>query len=351
MDNFTYQGFSARILFGRGTARNLGEELDRLSMDRALILCSPRGRVQAEELSASIGGNRAAISDVAANNMPQAAFDRLKEDVRNSGAQCVIALGGGSSIGLGKSWAAETRQKLISVVTTYSGSEMANNWYIGGGEDRRGGSTDAALPATVVYDPDLTLDLPPGISAASGMNAMAHATESLYGRDTNPVIQTMAEDAIRRLGENLPKIVDNPKDIEARTDVLYAAWIAAGFRATSGLEHVMAQRVRSRFGLDHARTHAVSVPYAIAYNRYAAPEAMRRIERALGLADAAQGLYDLNVRLGLETGFGTLGMPEDGIDDAARIVSGMKFPNPRPTTFEDVRGLVAAAFAGRPPAG
>ena len=182
------------------------------------------------------------------------------------------------------------------------------------------------------------------------MNAMAHATESLYGPDTNPVIQTMAEDAIRRLGENLPRIVDNPRDLTARTEVLYAAWIAAGFRATSGLEHVMAQRVRSRFGLDHARTHAISVPYGIAYNRAAAPEAMERIARALGTMDAARGLYDLNVRLGLKTGYQALGMPEDGIDDAARIVSGMTFPNPRPTPFEDVRTAIAEAFAGQPPA-
>ncbi|MBT5456686.1 MAG: maleylacetate reductase [Rhodospirillaceae bacterium] len=350
MENFTYQGFSARVVFGRGTARNLADELDHLSVDRAIILCSPRGRTLAKELANNIGDNRVAISDTAANNMPQSAFDQLKEDVQNSGAECVIALGGGSAIGLGKSWAAETTQKLISVVTTYSGSEMANNWYIGGGEERRGGTTDAALPVTVIYDPDLTLDLPADISAASGMNAMAHATESLYGPDTNPVIQTMSEEAIRLLGENLPKIIDNPRDIEARTNALYAAWIAAGFRATSGLEHVMAQRVRSRFGLEHARTHAISVPYAIAYNREAAPKAMERIQRALGVVDAAKGLYDLNVRLGLNMGYQALGMPEDGIDDAARIVSGMKFPNPRPTPFEDIRAIIAEAFTGHAPA-
>jgi maleylacetate reductase len=350
MDSFAYQGFAARVVFGRGAAQNLAEELDHLSLDRAIILCSPRGRALAEELSVDIGGNRAAISDAAATNMPETAFEQLKDDVKNSGAQCVIALGGGSSIGLGKSWAAESNEKLISVVTTYSGSEMASNWYIGGGENRRGGTTDAALPVTVIYDPDLTLDLPPDISAASGMNAMAHATESLYAPDTNPVIQTMAEEAIRLLGENLPRIIDNPRDIAARTNALYAAWIAAGFRATSGLEHVMAQRVRSRFGLEHARTHAISVPYAIAYNRGAAPEAMERIQRALGVVDAARGLYDINVRLGLKTGYQALGMPEDGIDDTARIVSGMKFPNPRPTPFEDVRAIVAEAFAGHAPA-
>jgi maleylacetate reductase len=350
VENFTYQGFSARVVFGRGAARNLGEELDHFLLERAIILCSPRGRALAEELSADIGGNRAAISDAAATNMPETAFTQLKEDVKSSGAQCVIALGGGSSIGLGKSWAAETGQKLISIVTTYSGSEMANNWYIGAGDARRGGTTDAALPVTVIYDPELTLDLPADISAASGMNAMAHATESLYGPDTNPVIQTMSEEAIRLLGENLPKIIDNPGDIDARTNALYAAWIAAGFRATSGLEHVMAQRVRSKFGLEHARTHAISVPYAIAYNRDAAPKAIERIERALGVADAAKGLYDLNVRLGLNTGYQALGMPEDGIDIAAGIVSGMNFPNPRPTPYDDVRAIIAEAYAGNTPA-
>ncbi len=348
--SFAYQGFTARILFGRGTVHRLREELDLVSAERALILTSPRGRALAEELSSEIGGNRAGVSDASEPNMPESAYAKLRQDVEDAGADCVIALGGGSPIGLGKAWAAETEKTLISVVTTYSGSEMANNWYVGGGETRRGGNSDAALPATVIYDPDLTLDLPPRVSAASGMNAMAHATESLYGPDTNPVIQRMSEEAIKRLAENLPKIVDDPADIEARTEVLYAAWLAAAFRATSGLEHVLAQRVRSKFWLDHARCHSIAVPYAIAYNRNAAPEAMRAIEQAMGTDDAAGGLYDLLVRLGLDTGFGAVGMPEDGIDAAAETISAMKFPNPRATPFKDTRELVAAAHAGARPA-
>ena len=348
--SFTYQGFAARILFGRGTVHKLREELDHVAAERALILTSPRGRALAEELWAEIGRNRATVSDASEPNMPESAYAKLKQAVDDAGADCVIALGGGSPIGLGKAWAAETQKKLISVVTTYSGSEMANNWYVGGGETRRGGSSDAALPVTVIYDPDLTLDLRPAVSAASGMNAMAHATESLYGPDTNPVIQRMSEDAIRRLAENLPKIVDDPTDIDARTEVLYAAWVAAAFRATSGLEHILAQRVRSKFWLDHSRCHAIAVPYAIAYNRDAAPDAMRAIERAMGTKDAGRGLYDLLVRLGLETGFGAVGMPEDGIEAAAETISGMVFPNPRPTPYADMRELVSEAHAGKPPA-
>ena len=131
---------------------------------------------------------------------------------------------------------------------------------------------------------------------------MAHAVESLYGIDTNPIVQAMAEEAIRRLGASLPRVVQNPRDLDARTDVLYGAWLAANFRAEVGLEHAIAQRVRQWFNLDHAHTHAVATPYAIGFNSAAAPEAMARIQRALGVSDAARGLYDLNVRLGLPTG-------------------------------------------------
>ena len=349
MEQFVYQGFAAHVLFGNGAAHRLGEELDRLAITRAVILCSPARTGLAEEIAAAIGGNRAAVSPASLPNMPQSAYDRLSADAAATGAEAVIALGGGSPIGLGKAWAAETEKPLLAVVTTYSGSEMASNWYVGDGPDRRTGNAPAALPVSVIYDPLLTLDLPPAISAASGMNAMAHAVESLYGPDANPVIRTMAEDAIRRLGRALPLIVDNPHDTDARSEALYAAWLAAGFRAKSGLEHVLAQRVRSRFGLGHAVAHAVALPYAVAFNAPAAPDAMRRIERALGVGDAASGLYDLNRRLGLDTGFAAIGMPANGIDDVADIIAGMEFPNPRPADRRAIGALVAEAFAGRPP--
>src|SRR5262249_59826332 len=186
--------------------------------------------------------------------------------------------------------------------TPYAGSEMAARWYIGAAEDRVNGESAAALPATAIYDPQLTLDLPPSISAASGMNAMAHAVESLYGIDTNPVVQTMAEKAVRLLGASLPRVVRNPRDLEARTDVLYAAWLAGNFRAKVGVEHAIAQRVRQWFNLDHARTHAIATPYAVGFNAAAAPEAMGGICRALGVTDAARGLYDLHVKHGLTAG-------------------------------------------------
>jgi maleylacetate reductase len=260
-----------------------------------------------------------------------------------------VCLGGGSPIGLSKAVAAATKIPFIAVVTTYSGSEMSGRWYIGAGADERTGESHHALPASAIYDPDLTVELPFATSAASCMNAMAHAVESLYGPDANPIVLTLAEEAVRRLGAALPRLKADPKDIAARTDALYGAWLAAAFRATTGLSHVIAQRVRQNFGTEHARTHAAVLPYAAAFNRAAAPAAMERIARALGVADPARALYDINVASGLATGLKDLGLREADIPRAVEIVAKRTFPNPRPLAPADVENVIRQAFAGRPP--
>ncbi|MGB7176987.1 MAG: iron-containing alcohol dehydrogenase, partial [Xanthobacteraceae bacterium] len=206
-----------------------------------------------------------------------------------------------------------------------------------------------ALPATAIYDPELTLDLPARVSAASGMNAMAHAVETLYGADTNPIVQTLAEEGIRLLGSGLPRLVDAPRDLKARTDVQYGAWLAANFRAEVGLEHAIAQRVRQWFNLEHAQTHAIATPYAIGFNASSAPEAMTRIKRALGASDAARGLYDLNVRLGLPTGLKDLGMQEKDIGKAVEVVMAAKIKHPRAVSKEEMTDIITQAYAGQPP--
>jgi alcohol dehydrogenase class IV len=159
----------------------------------------------------------------------------------------------------------------------------------------------------------------------------------------------MAEEAVRQLGASLPRVVQNPKDLDARTGALYGAWLAANFRAAAGLEHAVAQRVRQWFNLDHAHTHAISTPYAIGFNAKAAPDAMERIKRALGAPDAARGLYDLNVRLGLPTGLKDLGMREADIPKAVDVVAAVKISHPRPVSKADLFDVITQAYAGEPP--
>jgi maleylacetate reductase len=346
---FTYHSDPVRIVFGAGAIAALRTEADLHKISRLLVLCSPTRADLARKLIAPVAERCLGFCETAGQSMPRDAFDRIVGEIKRVNANGFIVIGGGSPIGLAKAAAATTGIPYIAVVTTYSGSEMAARWYIGVAEDRVNGESVAALPATAIYDPELTLDLPPAVSAASGMNAMAHAVESLYGIDTNPVVQSMAEEAVRRLGLSLPRIVQNPRDLAARTDALYAAWLAGNFRAKVGLEHAIAQRMRQWFNLDHARTHAIATPYAVGFNAAAAPEAMARIRRALGADDAARGLYDLNLRLALPTGFNQLRLKESNIDKAVEVVSAVKITHPRPVTKADLHNVIGQAYAGAPP--
>lgn len=349
IENFIFQAALPRVLFGRGTVQATAREAALQGISRPFIICTGSGI----GLARRIAGTLPEESEVLQLEHPGIAaedFERLRSHAGASSADGFIAIGGGTAIGMAKALAANAGLRYVAVVTTYSGSEMAPNWNYGDGKDARRGSARAALASTAIYDPDLTLGLPAVLSGQSGMNAMAHAAESLYGADRSPVIETLAEAAITELASSLPRVVAKPDDIEARTHALYGAWLAAAFRAEVGLEHAIAQNVRKRFGLSHAGTHAVVLPYAIAFNRNAAPWAMKRMERALGTADAAQGLYEMNVRMGLPTGLGQLGMKEEDIVPAVDLVASSPIANPRPVSRADLEQVILQAFHGAPPA-
>jgi maleylacetate reductase len=348
-ENFVYQSQAVRVLFGRGKLQSVPAELDLHKRSHALILCTNSSRATAERVQSEVPGRIADIHQLPPAGDARERLAKLIDHAKQKNADCLLVIGGGSPIGFAKTVAANAGLRSIAVVTTYSGSEMASTWSIGAGPDRMAGDHDDCLPMTAIYDPDLTLSLPPRTSAASGMNAMAHAVETLYGPDINPVVEGLAAQGVELLGSSLPYVVDRPDDINARTAALYGAWLAAAFRAQAGVEHALAQRVRQAFGLDHSHCHAIFTPYAIAFNAKAAPRAMQLIARALGAKDAGRGLYDLNVRIGLPTGLKGLGMKEADIQKAVEIVAAAKFVNPRPVSRDDVANLITQAFHGEPP--
>lgn len=349
-DVFAYNPAPPRVVFGYGALASLPDEVERLALKRPIVICSPGRIALGQQLAEQIKPVDAHVCDAGLTGMPERAYRRVMAEIESETCDGIIAIGGGSPIGLLKAAAAHTTLPAIAVVTSYSGSEMAANWYYRNGPEQVGGASKDALPKIVIYDPELTLGFPVKMSAASGMNSMNHAVETLYSAETNPVVQHLSEEAIRRLGRSLPRIVEDPTDREARYDAMYGAWHSAMFRAKQGLSHAIAQRCRSLFGLVHAESHAVSVPYGVAFNREAAPDAMKRIERALGVDDAARGLYDLNARIGLATGYKALGVPDDGLDKAVEAVMGVGASNPRPYSPDDLKGLLGQAFGGAPPA-
>ncbi|HEX2553034.1 MAG TPA: maleylacetate reductase [Microvirga sp.] len=348
---FLYEALPARVVFGSGTIAQLASEAARLGMERALVLATPGRPGRAADLAALLGGRSAGVFAGAVMHTPVSATEAALRAVAEAGADGLVAFGGGSAIGLGKALALRIDLPQIAIPTTYAGSEMTPIL----GESKEGVKTTQrslkVLPETVIYDVDLTLGLPPRVSATSGINAIAHAVEALYAQEQNPVTALMAEQGIAALSRALPVIVRDPADRAARSDALYGAWLCGVCLGTVGmaLHHKLCHTLGGSFGLPHAETHTVILPHAAAYNAPAAPDAMARVACALGAGEAARGLYDLAGRLGAPRSLRELGMEEGGVERAADLAVERPYWNPRPVERDAIRDLIARAWAGLPP--
>lgn len=225
MKNFTYIGRPARVLFGVGTLQQLAAEVDRLGARKAIVLSTPEQRASAEMVAALLGARAAGVFDRAVMHVPIETAREARAYAAKVGADCAVAIGGGSTVGLGKAIALESSLPIIAIPTTYAGSEMTSIYGITEAGMKKTGRDDKVLPHTVIYDPELSAGLPVGMSMTSGMNAIAHAAEGLYSATTNPIIEIMAEQGIAALGRALPRIHAQPRDMEARSDALYGAWL------------------------------------------------------------------------------------------------------------------------------
>ena len=350
MKSFVYNGLPARVVFGAGSITQLPAELDRLGAKRALVLSTPEQKQSAAEVGKALGARCVGTYDKAVMHVPIATAEDARRVARELGADCCVTVGGGSTTGLGKAIALTSTLPILAVPTTYAGSEMTPIYGITEGGAKKTGRDVRVLPKTVIYDPALTLTLPPALSAASGMNAIAHAVEALYSDEGNPIVSLMAEEGIRALAHSLPTIMKSPRDAEARAEALYGAWLCGIVLGSAGmaLHHKLCHVLGGTYNLPHAETHSIVLPHAVRYNQ-SASEAMKRIERALGADDAARGLYDLEERLGLPLKLADIGMKESELERAARIATEAPYPNPRKVEYEPVLELLRNAYGGRRP--
>jgi alcohol dehydrogenase class IV len=349
--SFTFENLPCRVVFGSGTLSAAKAEIERLGGKRALVLTTPQQKAQGARLGSALGPLYAGIFAGATMHTPVEVTEQALAAMKACEADYVVSLGGGSTTGLGKALALRTGVNQLCIPTTYAGSEMTPIL----GETRDGLKTTvrdtAVLPETVIYDVDLTLSLPVGLAATSGINAIAHGVEALYARDHNPVISLMAEEGIRALAHALPAIAAKSDDREARTEALYGAWLCGVCLGAVGmaLHHKLCHTLGGTFDLPHAETHTIILPHALAYNAPAVPDAMTRITRAIGAGDAAQGFYNLATRLNAKLALRDIGMPETGIDEAADLAVTNAYWNPRPLERNAIRDLIARAWSGAPP--
>ncbi|GAC1390078.1 MAG: maleylacetate reductase [Variovorax sp.] len=352
MKDFIYIGRSARVVFGAGSLGRLGAEIEALGARKALVLSTPEQRDSAQRVAALLGARAAGVFDRAVMHVPIETAREARELAARLGADCAVAIGGGSTIGLGKAIALDSGLPILAIPTTYAGSEMTPIFGITEGGMKKTGRDEKVLPRTVIYDPELTLTLPPTLSVTSGINAIAHAAEGFYSVTTNPIVDLMAEEGIRALGRALPGISQAPADARARSDALYGAWLCGTVLASvdMALHHKLCHTLGGSFNLPHAETHTIVLPHALAYNAVAAPEAVARVARALGGSSGAQAVYDLAQANGAPVALREIGMKEVDLDKACEIAMRNQYPNPRPLERGALRQLLQDAFEGVRPA-
>jgi maleylacetate reductase len=347
---FTFESLPYRMIFGSGTVAMVRTEAERLGIKRAMVLTTPAQANLGAKAQDWLGDRFAACFTEARMHTPVLTTERAVAYASAQEVDGLVAIGGGSTIGLSKAISIRMGLPQIAVPTTYAGSEMTPIL----GETKDGEKTTQRnaklLPDAVVYDVDLTLELPAAMSATSGMNAMAHAIEALYAPNANPIVSMMAESGIAALAKALPIIVEEPRDQKSRTLALYGAWLCGACLGSVGmsLHHKLCHVLGGTFDLPHAETHAIVLPHAVAYNMVAS-EAVAAVARALDVNEASMGLFNLGRRLGVPASLGSLGMSEGGIDQAADLAVMTPYPNPRPLDREAIRELIARAYRGDPP--
>jgi maleylacetate reductase len=356
--SFVHDVPASRVVFGNGAILSVADEVERLGRRRVLLVSGRSEASFAAVIREQLGVRLVGVFDDVVMHVPVEIAGAAVAAARAVDADVVVAVGGGSSTGTAKAIALDTQLPVLAVPTTYAGSEMTNIWGLTENGRKRTGRDDAVLPKTVVYDPELTLTLPAALSAASGMNALAHLVEGLYAPSVSPILAEQAEEGVRALASSLPRVVADPSDVDARGDALYGAWLAGWILGTTGMgvHHKICHTLGGTYNLAHAASHSAVIAYATQYNQDDAAAAMNAIVRAFAAADrpavdAPSAVWQLAHDIGAPTSLKSIGFDESSLDEATAIVVAGNPTNPRRVDPDGVRSLLMAAYRGARPSG
>ena len=356
-DGFTQLPLPARVTFGAGALDRLPELVDALGARRVLVVAGASRAPLVERVRALLGARCVGVETRVAMHVPAPLADAVRADAERVGADLTLAVGGGSAIGMAKAIALGGGPPCAAVPTTYSGSEMTPIWGVTRDGTKETGRDERVRPRAVLYDPALTLTLPPRLSGPSLLNAAAHCVEALYAPDAGPLVLLAAAEGLRAIAASLPRVLRAPHDLlGGRVEALYGAFLGglALGASTMGLHHKLCHVLGGTFGLPHAETHAVVLPYAAAYNAPAAREAMAVAAEALGAVDVPNALHallaDVAATTSAPSSLRALGLRHDDVARVAELAAARPYPNPRPVVPELLRAQLERAFDGVPPA-
>ena len=353
MEPFTYESLPGRVVFGPGRVSEVTAEVDALGRERVFLVVDGQAKALGDAVAEDLGPRLARRWDEVAQHVPVELAERARTAATDADADAVVCMGGGSSTGLAKALALSHHLPILAVPTTYAGSEMTPIYGLTGGRHKQTGKDLAVLPKVVIYDPELTLGLPTGVTGPSAFNALAHCVEALYAPGCNPVTSALALEGVRAIHRSLPVVMEAPGDLAARSDLQYGAYLAGVSLGTTGtgLHHKLCHVLGGTFNLVHADTHSVILPHAVAFNRDALPEEMERLAAALGVpgGDPAGALWDLAVASHVPTSLADLGLREEDLAEAAGRAAVEITVNPAPVDEAALAGILQRAYAGDRP--
>lgn len=340
-----HETVASRVLLGAGARHSVPEEVERLGATRVLVVATGSARTARDEVEAGLGDRAVARFDGAVVHTPVAVTEAAMAVVEEADVDAVVTIGGGSAIGLGKAVVARAGIPHVALPTTYAGSEVTpvlGETTDGVKQTRR---DPALLPGTVVYDVELTLRMPVGLTLTSALNALAHAVEALWAPNATPVSDALATEASRLLLQALPDVLDDPTALVGRTSLQEGAWLAGTCLATAqmGLHHQLAHALGGTFDLPHAELHTMLLAHVLRHNLPHAPAAAARL-RAIAGGDPVAAVADLAAAYDGPRRLRDLGVPADGLAAVAERVAAAPYPNPGPSGAAAVLEVLRSAW-------
>jgi maleylacetate reductase len=301
-----------RVRYGHGITRtDLTAELDRLGARRVVLVATSRARAAHAEvldpITDRIGGH---LADVR-RHVPITAARAAVTLARDIEADCLLSVGGGSAVGTAKAVAVETRLPIIALPTTYAGSEMTPIYGITNDGIKRTARSERALPTTVLLDPELTADLPPGIARVSAVNALAHATGAVFAAGHSPLTDLLAAEATRLLTTGLRRIT--PEDLTQGAHLAGTVLAHAG----SSAHHTVCHVLGGVFDLPHAETHAAVLPHTLMFLQQDHPDRAA----ALDVPDVAEMVATLLAEVGAAIRLRDIGLTEAQLEQATDLLA------------------------------
>ncbi|MFQ3212642.1 MAG: maleylacetate reductase [Marivirga sp.] len=345
---FYYRSFPNHIYFGAGSFHKLRD----ITKDYKKLFVIAGSHTTAEQLGViqSLGIDRYYHFSEVVQHVPTRLVEEAFEALEKQSFDAIIAIGGGSAIGLAKALVLKQSLPIVAVPTTFSGSEQTNIWGISNEEGKTTGRDDRVLPEVVIYDPEMTATMPKELAVMSTMNAMAHLMEAVYAPDGNPLTRNLAFLGIAHLKKGLQLIADTGEfTAEANEEILLGAYLAGKClcEVAMSLHHKTAHVLGGSFGMEHSAVHTVMQSYVLRYQWLYLPEAIQNDFISVLGNDPAKMLKSLAEAGGAKTNLLAIGFKEENIEKAAEVIFAKPYKNIAPITKAGLVEMLTNAFHGK----